>query len=131
MTWKSHTAFNGLALFVLTQHGGAFLIAAPLAALPDLIEKVFRSKHRGWSHSAVLWIGLLAAAFSLRAEVPLLFASSGLLHVLADACSKSGVPLWSPNGPHLALKFYKTGTTSELAFLAAMGCISIAWLRYG
>jgi membrane-bound metal-dependent hydrolase YbcI (DUF457 family) len=125
MTWKSHTAVT--AAIVYTATGNPVLTAAATAGsvLPDRIEFILPwLKHRGNSHTLILWALLtlnLAAVASLHQNpvwIPLAgLALGGLLHVLEDMCSVTGVPLWPliPGLPKAQVRvpIYKTGTISE------------------
>ena len=124
MTWRSHSAFNVLAFYAITKDPASFLVAAPLAWLPDGLERIFRSTHRGWSHSLLCWVLAFFGSLFLAQDVLAFLCLNGVLHVVADAFSQSGIPIFAPNGPRLALRCYSTGTLAEFLFLMLFGFIA-------
>ncbi len=103
------------------------------ASAPDWLEGVSRNsrgretsrlfKHRTFTHWIPLWIGAAWAIwhyqpFAWYGECFALgFIASGLLHIIVDSCSKSGIPLIWPYGKsRLKLATYSTGGFSEWVF---------------
>lgn len=91
--------------------------------------------HRTLTHWLPLWLGALwlvwaeqIIGFWMFELLIVGFLLSGILHILVDACSLSGVPLWTPFGKtRLKLGIYRTGGTSEMVFgmiLVATSAIS-------
>lgn len=69
--------------------------------------------HRGWLHS--LWAALLIGAVSLFAGVPIALGilSGYLSHLLADAVTPAGVPLFSQRSWHLVPARWRLQTGSQ------------------
>jgi membrane-bound metal-dependent hydrolase YbcI (DUF457 family) len=147
MTWKSHTAVTAAITYAVTLDPVFAGVASLGAVLPDRIEFILPwLKHRGNSHSLVLWVVLiglitLTHAFSYLFGVDALAVSQityygyavaigGVLHILEDMCSVSGVPLFptflSPTQSPQTLKIplYKTGTISEYIVAGALLAVS-------
>jgi len=74
--------------------------------------------------------GLAQAALAVLAG----FSASGLLHLLMDSMTPTGIPLRTPFGPRRSLNLYKTGSPGEwlclLAFCAAAGGLAM-WADRG
>jgi membrane-bound metal-dependent hydrolase YbcI (DUF457 family) len=136
MTWKSHTAVTAAITYAVTLDPIFAAAASVGAVLPDRIEFILPwLKHRGNSHALALWIVLitiLALANGLSGQIGAgaqevyqmtyyLFAVAigGLLHILEDMCSVSGIPLLptfltpTQKPPTLKVPLYKTGHLSE------------------
>lgn len=131
MTWKSHIAVTTAGAYALTLNPTLSALAGVGSVLPDRIELLLPFlKHRGNSHSLLLWIGgtLAAAAAALLhpACLPLLpIVSGGLAHTLEDMCSVSGVPLLpglqaKKSSNIIKIPLYKTGQLSEIAVTALL-----------
>ncbi len=102
------------------------------ASAPDWLEmsKKVNGKwvrtipHRTLTHWLPIWFGLLWVVwveqiipFWMLELLVVGFLLSGILHILVDACSLSGVPLLTPFGKsRLKLGIYRTGGTSEMVF---------------
>jgi len=56
----------------------------------------FVGGHRGATHTLLLWAVLTALAIYVRGNVGLAFGVAYLLHLLADAITVEGVPLFAP-----------------------------------
>jgi membrane-bound metal-dependent hydrolase YbcI (DUF457 family) len=127
-----------------------FLCAGALlgSSAPDWLEFSYnRTKiegrlipHRTLTHYLPIWLGLIywiwvAQPISIwQAEVVTLsFLASGVLHILVDACSVSGVPLLTPFGKHkLRVSVYTTGKMSESLVMTVYSAIMLgfAWNVY-
>jgi len=70
------------------------LIVVLFSVLPDLIDKV-TGEHRGWGHSAI-WLIPIVAFFFFNPAVGLACFSAFSMHVLLDAVTKKGVPFLYP-----------------------------------
>lgn len=70
------------------------LIVVLFSVLPDLIDKV-TGDHRGWGHSAI-WLIPIVAFFFFNPMVGLACFSAFSMHVLLDAVTKKGVPFLYP-----------------------------------
>jgi membrane-bound metal-dependent hydrolase YbcI (DUF457 family) len=70
------------------------LIVVLFSVLPDLIDKV-TGEHRGWGHSAI-WLIPIVAFFFFNPAVGLACFSAFSMHTLLDAVTKKGVPFLYP-----------------------------------
>ena len=144
MTWKSHTSVTAAITYAATLNPAFAGLAAMGSVLPDKVEFLCPwLKHRGNSHSLLIWTGLCGTMWltgELEPNLRLLFpiAIGGLCHVLEDMLSASGVPLYpsiNPKKKSNTLKFplYKTGQISEYAVASALiiAAITTMWLRGG
>jgi membrane-bound metal-dependent hydrolase YbcI (DUF457 family) len=136
MTWKSHTAVTAGITYAITLDPIFAAAASVGAVLPDRIEFILPwLKHRGNSHALALWVVLVAlialanglsSQFGPSAEeinqityYAFAVAIGGILHILEDMCSVSGIPLLptfitpGQKPPTLKVPLYKTGTISE------------------
>lgn len=154
MTWKSHTAVTAAITYAVTKDPVFTGIASIGAVLPDRIEFILPwLKHRGNSHSLALWIvlnALIAAANVISNQLgpsgqelseltyyAFALGIGGILHILEDMFSVSGIPLfptfYSPTqGPQtLKIPLYKTGTISEFVVAGTIVaiCTGIIVLR--
>ena len=155
MKWASHKVCTFAGVYAVS--GGNLPLSLAIATfshLPDIIEfgpgKLIFSKHRGASHSPILWLAVAALlwSFSYHPIIQqgvelfggygfaswwvLLPAMGALCHLIGDALSKSGIPIW--NGTRLAGRLYRTGTASEymvvggvLIFFLAGFLVSVVW----
>lgn len=122
---------SGNALPAALVAGGAMLGARA----PDWMEVARWEKgrrysiipHRGPTHWPFFWVLLLVIA--LVWEGPLLsaallgFAASGLLHLVLDVMTPSGIPLWSPFArKKLSFRIYRAGDV-----LPEIGLTLLVW----
>jgi inner membrane protein len=76
------------------------VILSPLSLLETVIRKPVRArlgellKHRGPLHCPWLWLALVLTLHASGKRVPAYFALGGLLHVLQDALTTMGIPVW-------------------------------------
>jgi len=122
MIWATHI----LSAAFLAERLGADLpsIAACAAGgvLPDWIETIGRIRilrHRGLSHSVLLWSFLCSA---LMAFFPALlwmryFTLGVFLHLAEDSLTMTGVPVFLKR--RIAFRLVRTGGLSELLFVLA------------
>ncbi len=89
-------------------------------------------RHRGLSHSVPLWTGVTAAAVIGNWNSPALLkygtiaACLGvLMHLLEDAFSIMGVPVWGHKS--IAFRVYKTGRVSEFIVVVAVAGVSLIY----
>ncbi|HON93711.1 MAG TPA: metal-dependent hydrolase [Methanoregulaceae archaeon] len=153
MTWVGHKISTFSGVYALTNKPLLAVGIALFSHLPDLVEfgigKLVFRRHRGMSHSIWLWfaVGCGLYLLSYYPDVVLLgnylkkigYARwwlvipvvGAMCHLLGDAMSNSGIPLWG--GKRLALRLYITGTSREafivLLFVAA--AVVTAMLRGG
>ena len=117
---RAGVIFAVAALFLLQAHaavaacGAAGIVAGSNA--PDWIEKPLLLVHRTWTHWPGWWAGLLAAGLALLPLTPTGaavagFGAGGLLHLVLDICTPTGIPLrWPPAGRiRVSLPLYRTG----------------------
>jgi membrane-bound metal-dependent hydrolase YbcI (DUF457 family) len=128
----SHRLFNGtfaIALFLKICH--LYIVELYIVSLciilfssfPDSIEK-WGMKHRGISHSLLLygglfslsWLGLWYGSSTLywTACVVIGLTCAAFLHVFADAFSSHGIKIF---GKSVKIGLYTTGKQSEQIFL--------------
>lgn len=117
MTWPSHIAVGACAAKLL---GLNYMLCTLGAVFPDLLEMVapLRMKHRGISHSLLIWG--FALLFSIFLKLTFLRdILTGLLigHLLMDSLTVSGIPVFDDNSRHITLFGGKlrTGSPSEFA----------------
>lgn len=91
--------------------------------------------HRTLTHWLPIWLAVFwlvwveqIIGFWMLELLVVGFLLSGMLHIIVDACSLSGVPLLTPFGKsRFKLGIYRTGGTSEMVFgmvLVASSAIS-------
>jgi membrane-bound metal-dependent hydrolase YbcI (DUF457 family) len=88
--------------------------------------------HWPWPWAFVLlaggfWLGRERGLAQAALAVLCGFAASGLLHLLFDAMTPTGIPLRTPFGPRSSLNAYKTGTAGEWLCVAGF-CAAMAGL---
>jgi membrane-bound metal-dependent hydrolase YbcI (DUF457 family) len=131
MTWKSHIAVTTTGAYALTLNPTLAALAGAGSVLPDRLELLLPFlKHRGNSHSLVLWIGgTLAAGVAAILHPPCLplvpLLGGGLAHTLEDMCSVSGVPMLpgvraKKSSNIIKIPLYKTGQPSEVVVTALL-----------
>lgn len=124
MKWINHqlTAFS--LTFAATGNAPFALVATAGTNLPDMIEfaapGVFR-KHRGISHNIFFWmaiymlVSLIWIILFKSPPIPYIYISfifvGALVHLLTDAASISGIPIW--RNKKIAFGLYKTSYLSE------------------
>jgi membrane-bound metal-dependent hydrolase YbcI (DUF457 family) len=132
MQGSSHRLFNGtfaVVLFLKLCH--LYIVQSYIVSLciilfssfPDFIER-FGLKHRGVSHSLLLYGGLLGLSWvGLLCGSPNLYWAScfvvglscaSLLHIVADMFSSNGIKLFNKS---IRIGLYTTGKQSEQIFL--------------
>lgn len=139
-----HGNFTG-TMSTMTE-GAAFLTGAVLGGrAPDKLEiaKWWLDKryslipHRTLTHWWPLWVGLLVWSIVLIQDSYgftdkaiswglLGFALSGVLHLVFDVMTPTGIPLVSPFGDRFSLKVYRSGSIAELPIVGATGVLCLA-----
>ena len=118
------------------------------ANAPDWLERAGTRErvipHRTHTHVLLFWV-LMVPGFGLLASAsPMLLANSmgnilahvftllvyfalgGVLHLMLDVCTPSGIPLaWGTQKP-VSLRLYRTGALSEGIFLLILGFATLA-----
>ena len=137
MTWLSHTL---IAVSIAGPLCGSLPATAAGATAPDwlewLIAALFRRRvrHRWTTHFLLVWMGgfLLSLFCAVTVPGPITAAAAwfcfgGLLHVLCDALTISGVPLapWSLQRFTLAGGRIRTGDPGEFVISASLLVFSL------
>lgn len=102
-------------------------------------QKAFYKIHRRTTHWAGWWLAMWGAALTVPGladlvpglnELPVLLTGLGLggvMHVLLDMCTPSGVPLLPfSRTPRFSLNLCRTGSLGEYLFLAV--ALAVMWL---
>ncbi len=135
MKWSNHQITTLAGTYVLSGNLPFSLAVAAFSHLPDMVEfgpgKLIFSRHRGASHSVLLWVSVLILALPfayhpLFQNTAVMFGHWGfkpwwviapglgaLFHLLEDALSISGIKLWG--NKKIAVRLYRTGTPGEYA----------------
>jgi hypothetical protein len=131
MKWKNHQMVGYGLAYAVTGNFLLSMISIPMSVLPDAIEgvpklKIF--KHRGWSHNILLWCAIsVLLLFWGYYDEHLVLAIAAIMgpisHLLCDAFSTSGIPLWK--NKTLKGELYSVGSTGE--YLIAIGTLAAAF----
>ena len=129
MKWTSHISLTATIAYAVTADPMLTAAAAVGAVLPDKIEgtpqsigwSTWRSRHRGWSHWPMLYVGGLMQAQQYFFYDPAFFAvlawifGGALLHIAEDAvCGK--VPLLYPT-QKVGIRLFTVGSLREYLFV--------------
>lgn len=133
MKWLNHSLIAGAACAVISPPHVAVCIAG--ATAPDWLEYVLKVvkrhvKHRGTTHILTHWL-LAALAFTFIWDyhgIGAAFCWGGVIHILTDAMTVSGVPFspYSDRRFHLFGGRFRTGDPVEYAISAVAIIICIA-----
>lgn len=126
MTWVSHILVGSSAGKIA---GYGYVLSAFGSVLPDLIEYIIPTKHRGISHSLAMWLILFAIGWITGIEqIRAILLGVLIGHLLMDSLTITGVPFWDEKGRYVTLFGGKlrTGTAGEYAI-----AIVIAIIAYG
>lgn len=124
MTWVSHILVGSSAGKIA---GYSYVLSAFGSVLPDLIEYIIPSKHRGISHSLAMWLILFAIGWVTGIEqIRAILVGVLVGHLLMDSLTITGVPFWDENGRYITLFGGKvrTGTASEYAISIIIALIA-------
>jgi len=137
MQWFNHKATTAAITYTATGDLVATAVAAVSSVLPDF-DFIIGIQHRTythWPYPYLVIIGVLFLVYSIVDSLAAYYAAfvfaGCLLHVMADALSKGGVPLRLPTTPPVGLNLYKLKYPSEYitaAFIVVVFGV-IAWLR--
>jgi len=118
MTGKSHAAANAFLSYALFLDPTITVMALLGSRTPDAVEKFLPFvKHRGLSHVMIFWAAAACFLFQFQhSEMMFGFVLGGLLHIVMDGCSETGVPIFRTTG-RFRMRYYKTGRLSEIVFL--------------
>ena len=142
MKWVSHQVVTGVVVFAATDDMLLTAVAMAGAIFPDKVEGSprmgnywsWRSRHRGWSHWPLLYLGLIGfferfaggappAALVDAARFGTFFCIGALLHIAEDAlCGK--VPLLTP-ARKVGLRLFTVGSVTE--YIVAIGAVVLAY----
>lgn len=131
MTWVSHIAIGG----ALAHLGGlSYPLCTAGAILPDLIEQFLpKAKHRGISHSLIIWVLALFLAWHTPLRDVFIGVCAG--HLLADALTIMGIPVLGDNGQRITIfnGLIRTGGLAEygVAFGFVAVCIFLGGAGFG
>ena len=146
VAWAADVTANGIYYAPDCVVALAFISGCALGAwAPDYTEiTIFCNgnrhsfiPHRTLTHTVALWSVLVAIAVGLMVVVDtawdyilswlfLGFTLAGLLHVMIDMLSPTGVPLIRPFGPRVSFRVYRTGDISEMKVTLPILCSCIA-----
>ncbi len=102
------------------------ILTSIISVLPDIIDRMIATKHRGIGHSLILWIPVITIVgiFSIFKGNVLIFTAlvtAIISHILMDLITRHGYPLFYPKKiTFVALnsnRRIKTGTKQEKAVL--------------
>ena len=100
------------------------LITSIVSVMPDLIDTIIHSGHRGFGHSLLLWIPIIAifgivSIFTNNLIIVPAIITAIVSHVILDLITMHGYPFLYPNKTILVglgeKKRIKTGTKTEKA----------------
>ena len=140
MKWISHKICTFAGVYAISDNLALSVAVSAFSHLPDLVEfgpgKLIFKKHRGASHSPMLWLGFIVLSwlcsytalvqhtegffgkYGFTSLCVLIPAIGAFFHLAEDAMSKSGIVVWK--GTKLAAGLYKTGTRMEGAVVLAV-----------
>lgn len=122
MKWVSHISIGVCVCVPISPLYVPFVIVGSIA--PDVLESVFKVKHRTQGHYFLIWLLLVLGTWS----IPIIgiatfwFSVGGFLHVFADSMTIQGVPLYwnSSHYFHLLKAPFKTGSQQEFMFVGML-----------
>ena len=100
------------------------LITSIVSVLPDIIDKIIATKHRGFGHSLFLWIPIiiLTGIISFITDnlvILIALLTAVISHIIFDVVTRNGYPIFYPKKiMFVALnqkKRFKTGTKQDKA----------------
>jgi len=102
----------GTILRRLFGRGLANILDAVFEFISAVVKLMFG--HRGFIHSPVIAIGLIAAGWMLEVRWLAWFGGGYATHLLGDALTAGGIPLWSPiSSKRVSLNDMRTGSRQE------------------
>lgn len=138
MRWVNHKLVTLSVVYGLTGGVIASFSAMSGAHLPDMLEMKGLVKHRTYTHWIYPWgvmilvlLGLLLWFKSWLIYIMFYVAIGGMLHLVEDFMSKSGLPFGHPEGKTFGLGLYITkGEGEEMTALGLAVLFGIlAWGR--
>lgn len=122
MKWRNHKLVTFSVVYSVTGSLVSAISAMTGSVVPDVIEIGGIIPHRTITHCLWMWMGmscffwvwLQSTGFSSIALYSAFFFTAGCaLHVIEDALSYGGVPVFNPSGKKIGLGIYRTGTVGE------------------
>lgn len=130
MTWVSHIVVGASTAKLF---GFNYYLAALGAVLPDLVERLLPGKiaHRGLTHSVALWSITLFLCWN-HSQMRALVLGVCIGHLLMDALTVTGVPVFDENSKSLTLFGGKirTGKPGEYIIAGAIAFIAFVLIGY-
>jgi membrane-bound metal-dependent hydrolase YbcI (DUF457 family) len=103
------------------------LLGRGLANLLDMIAEFVAAvvrlffRHRGFIHAPLLAVCLLAAGVLLAQGCLIWFGVGYAVHLLGDAMTRGGIPMWSPfSTRRVSLSSMRTGSRGELVVASVL-----------
>jgi inner membrane protein len=132
MTHATHSAVGvALGLALALQAGrdpltslAATAVCAVAATLPDLDRKI-GLKHRGVSHSLLMWSFITVLAWLFIPQVALSISTGFGSHLLLDSLTVTGIPLFFPVQKRIRLAHFTTGATMDGAIFVCAALVTI------
>ena len=146
MKWVNHQVLTGVIVYAATDDMLLTIYSMAGAIFPDKVEGnphagnywSWRSRHRGWSHWPLLYLGLIFFLSRLEegqltalptadlTTIGIYICIGALLHIAEDAvCGK--VPLLTPGDKH-GVKLFAVGSFAEYFFSA--GVVFVCYLAH-
>lgn len=146
MKWVNHQVLTGVIVYAATDDMLLTIYSMAGAIFPDKVEGnphagnywSWRSRHRGWSHWPLLYLGLIFFLSRLEegqltalptadlTTIGIYICIGALLHIAEDAvCGK--VPLLTPGDKH-GVKLFAVGSFAEYFFSA--GVVLVCYLAH-
>ena len=125
MKWVNHQVLTGVIVYAATDDMLLTIYSMAGAIFPDKVEGSpragnywsWRSRHRGWSHWPMLYLGLIFFLTGDLTTIGIYICIGALLHIAEDAvCGK--VPLLTPYHK-VGIRLFKVGSVSEYLFTIA------------
>lgn len=122
MKWRNHKLVTFSVVYSITGSLVSSLSAMAGSVLPDMMEIGGVVRHRTVTHllfawmviCAFFWFWLRSKGFTSTSLFITFFCTAGAtLHVIEDALSYGGVPIFLPYGRKVGLGIYKTDTIGE------------------
>ncbi len=138
MRWANHKLVTLSIVYGISGGIVSAFAAMSGAHLPDLLEMNGMIRHRTYTHWVYPWVatilvllGLLCWLKTWPLYIAFYVAIGGMLHLVEDFMSKSGLPFGHPEGRSFGLGLYITkGEGEELTSLGLVSLFGIlAWAR--
>jgi inner membrane protein len=129
MTWVSHILVGSSAGHIA---GYGYALSAFGSVLPDLLEYVLPVKHRGISHSLIMWF-ILSVILWLTGIEQAKAVVIGVLfgHLLMDSLTITGVPVYDEKGRYVTLFGGKLRTGTAMEYAISISIAVVTFLVFG